>query len=298
MPLSADEERVLIEKVQRDSDSEAWKELEKTHEGSIRRLASRFPEDLREDLYRAGVKGLLKAVSKFDSRRVRLWTYAYYQVKQHIIAEVCELRHISETARKNWGKIERTWERIAQEKQQEPTVEEVADARGLNPAVVREVLQFYAGRDILLLDDREDDEEGERTEGEVSKSPLPSPEEQVSSREEQVTSQKRLQIVLQILGSERGVKWLILCWLCEEYGHDEWRKNVWCSIVESLTNSPEHITREWPIVCADLPAAVPRNWSEVCRLFQTPPPALTADGLKQWYWRGRGEVRTRWPQGE
>jgi hypothetical protein len=137
------------------------------------------------------------------------------------------------------------------------------------------------------LDDiREDTEEdGERSEGVAVASSLPTPEELVSRMEgEELKDLPLFQAVMERLRPEQGRKWLILFLLREH----ESTGYEYSEIVKLLTNPPVYMASGWADLYYQLalPSVIPRDWSEVCSLFQTLPPKLTEIALRQFYSRG------------
>lgn len=96
-----------------------------------------------DDLYQAGCMGLIKAADAFDySRGVRFSTYAV----PVILGEMRRLFRdggtvkVSRTLKELSLKVTRERERFAQQTGREPTVGELADQMGLDPAEVSEAL--------------------------------------------------------------------------------------------------------------------------------------------------------------
>lgn len=109
-----------------------------------------------EDLVQVGYVGLLRAVSRFDpDRGVKFQTYA-----SHLIAG--EIRHylrdqVGLVRRPRWlsrlsRELERTVERLQQEKGELPTVEEIAQVMNVTPEGVQEILHARAATAPLSLD--------------------------------------------------------------------------------------------------------------------------------------------------
>ena len=77
----------------------------------VSRMASRFPPEVDpEEVYQAGMIGLLDAVDKFDpSRDIQFQTYAEYRIKGSILDELRALDWVPRGVRAAATEWERAW---------------------------------------------------------------------------------------------------------------------------------------------------------------------------------------------
>jgi RNA polymerase sigma factor for flagellar operon FliA len=94
----------------------------------VSRMASRFPPEVdSEEVYQAGMIGLLDAVDKFDpSRDIQFQTYAEYRIRGSIIDELRALDWVPRGVRAAATEWERTWNEQCSTLGREPSDSEMA----------------------------------------------------------------------------------------------------------------------------------------------------------------------------
>ena len=114
----------------------------------------------REELFQIGCIGLMKAIDKFDvSLQLAFSTYAVPMITGEIRRFLRDdgMVKVSRTLKENGYKIRRAGEMLTRELGREPTMEELAEAAGLE----REVASIYQpvyerdGEELLLIDQME-----------------------------------------------------------------------------------------------------------------------------------------------
>ena len=89
-----------------------------------------------EELYQQGCIGLMKAVNRFDpAMGVKFSTYAVPLIlgEMRALTRLSAPCHIPRSDRELRAKVRRAEAMLRQEKHQEPTVSELAEATGLTP---------------------------------------------------------------------------------------------------------------------------------------------------------------------
>ena len=129
-------------------------------------------EDMsREELFQIGCIGLMKAIDKFDvSLQLAFSTYAVPMITGEIRRFLRDdgMVKVSRTLKENGYKIRRAGEMLTRELGREPTMEELAEAAGLEREEIvlaleanREVASIYQpvyerdGEELLLIDQME-----------------------------------------------------------------------------------------------------------------------------------------------
>ena len=94
----------------------------------VSRMASRFPPEVDpEEVYQAGIIGLLDAVDKFDpSRDIQFQTYAEYRIKGSILDELRALDWVPRGVRAAATEWERAWNEQCSALGREPSDSEMA----------------------------------------------------------------------------------------------------------------------------------------------------------------------------
>jgi RNA polymerase sigma factor for flagellar operon FliA len=94
----------------------------------VSRMANRFPPEVdSEEVYQAGMIGLLDAVDKFDpSRDIQFQTYAEYRIRGSIIDELRALDWVPRGVRAAATEWERTWNEQCSTLGREPSDSEMA----------------------------------------------------------------------------------------------------------------------------------------------------------------------------
>ncbi len=134
--LSADEEKELSKKIQKD-DKDAHKKLVEANLRLVVKIAKSFmtSELSLLDLIQEGNLGLIKAASKFDHRKnVRFSTYASWWIKQAIVRALSNKRRtirLPHRKEEMLRKINKTYNALSQELMREPHVDELAAEVGL-----------------------------------------------------------------------------------------------------------------------------------------------------------------------
>lgn len=125
------------------------------------RMSARLPSSIeREDLYGAGVLGLLDAVERFDaSRGVAFTTFAETRVRGAMLDSLRALDWASRTARRRAKELQNAFAAVEQERGRAATAEEVAAHLKISLAELHEDLNEMRGLTITEID-RLDEETG------------------------------------------------------------------------------------------------------------------------------------------
>lgn len=122
------------------------------------RMAAKLPASVeRDDLYGAGVIGLIDAVERFDATRgIAFTTFAEMRVRGAILDNLRALDWASRGTRRKAREVQEVYSQIEQEKGASATEEEVAEKMCISLADLRETLQDLRGLNITDLDEPEE----------------------------------------------------------------------------------------------------------------------------------------------
>jgi RNA polymerase sigma factor FliA len=123
------------------------------------RIAATLPPSVeREDLYGAGVVGLIDAAERFDAARgIAFTTFAEMRVRGAILDNLRALDWASRSTRRRARNVQAVYARIEQDKGRSATEEEVADDMKISITELREALQDIRGLTMSNLDDRDEE---------------------------------------------------------------------------------------------------------------------------------------------
>lgn len=123
------------------------------------RMAAKLPPSVeRDDLYGAGVIGLIDAVERFDATRgIAFTTFAEMRVRGAILDNLRSLDWASRGTRRKAREVQEAYSQLEQEKGDTATEEEVAEKMGISIAELRETLQDLRGLNVTDLDEREEE---------------------------------------------------------------------------------------------------------------------------------------------
>lgn len=119
------------------------------------RIAAKLPPSVeRDDLYGAGVVGLIDAVERYDaSRGVAFTTFAEMRVRGAILDNLRSLDWASRSTRRRAREVQAVSSQIEQEKGRAATEMEVAEQMKIPVAEVRETLQDVRNLMLTNLDE-------------------------------------------------------------------------------------------------------------------------------------------------
>ncbi len=94
-----------------------------------RRIAQRLPSSVEEDdLFEAGILGLIDAIDKFDPRKkVKFKTYAEHRIRGAILDSLRALDWVPRSLRQKASMMEQATHAVAQTKGASPTAEQITD---------------------------------------------------------------------------------------------------------------------------------------------------------------------------
>jgi RNA polymerase sigma factor for flagellar operon FliA len=133
-----------------------------SHLPKVKYIAERFAAKLpasvaREDIYGAGVLGLIDAVDRYDSSRgVAFTTFAELRVRGAILDNLRSLDWASRGARRRSRELQTAYSQLEQELQRPATEVEVAERMKISVAEVYSTLQEGRGLSITALDEADD----------------------------------------------------------------------------------------------------------------------------------------------
>lgn len=123
------------------------------------RLAAKLPPSVeREDLYSAGVVGLIDAVERFDSSLgIAFTTFAEMRVRGAILDSLRSLDWASRSLRRRAREVQKAFAEVEQELGRPASEEEVAQKMQIPLAELRESLQEMRGLTLANLDERNEE---------------------------------------------------------------------------------------------------------------------------------------------
>ncbi|WP_243018041.1 MULTISPECIES: sigma-70 family RNA polymerase sigma factor [Candidatus Cardinium] len=152
--LSADEEVELSKKI-RMGDRAAFERLTKANLRFVVSVAKQYQNQglSLSDLINEGNLGLIKSAQRFDEKRgFKFISYAVWWIRQSILqalAEQARIVRLPLNRISSLSKISRTFSRLEQKYEREPTVDELAQFLEIDPEEVRSALKV-AGRHISV----------------------------------------------------------------------------------------------------------------------------------------------------
>jgi RNA polymerase sigma-B factor len=151
-------ERTLWHRVTEHRDQQARAELVELYMPLARRMASRYAgvSEPFDDLLQVASLGLLNAVDRFDaSRGTPFAGFAkptiHGELKRYFRDKVWTVR-VPRSVHDRMGEVEKATEKLTLELGRPPSVEQLADEVGIDPAEVLEVLEAKHNRKPLSLD--------------------------------------------------------------------------------------------------------------------------------------------------
>ncbi len=122
------------------------------------RMSAKLPPSIEwDDLYSAGVIGLIDAVERFDaSRGIAFTTFAEMRVRGAILDNLRSLDWASRNTRKRSREVQNAYLRVEQEKGATANEEEVAAYMKIPLSELREIMQDLRGLSVLDLDEKDE----------------------------------------------------------------------------------------------------------------------------------------------
>jgi RNA polymerase sigma factor for flagellar operon FliA len=122
------------------------------------RMSAKLPPTIeRDDLYGAGVIGLIDAVERFDpSRGVAFTTFAEMRVRGAILDNLRELDWASRSIRRRAREVQAAYSHIEQEKGRNASEEEVSEFLNIPLVDFHQLLQEISGLTFRSLDEKEE----------------------------------------------------------------------------------------------------------------------------------------------
>ena len=121
----------------------------------VERIAAGLPRNVdHEDLYSAGVLGLLDAYQKFDAHKgVKFETYAVWRIRGAVLDQLRSLDWASRSMRRRARELENTSQRMDQKLGRAASDQEVARAMRLAPGDYYRLIDQVRGAVLLSLDE-------------------------------------------------------------------------------------------------------------------------------------------------
>jgi RNA polymerase sigma factor for flagellar operon FliA len=131
----------------------------------VERVAAGLPRSVdHEDLYSAGVLGLLDAYQKFDARKgVKFETYAVWRIRGAVLDQLRSLDWASRSIRRRARELDNACQRMDQKLGRAASEHEVARAMRLRPGEYYRLLDQVRGSVLLSLDEVRVSDEHEAT---------------------------------------------------------------------------------------------------------------------------------------
>jgi RNA polymerase sigma factor for flagellar operon FliA len=132
------------------------------HLGKVRyiadQIAAKLPPSIgRDDLYGAGVIGLIDAIERYDvTRGVAFTTFAEMRVRGAILDNLRSLDWASRSARRRARDVQAAYARIEQQKGRAAKEEEVAGLLGISLADLQQMLLEISSLTLIDLDEPND----------------------------------------------------------------------------------------------------------------------------------------------
>ncbi|TDG95754.1 sigma-70 family RNA polymerase sigma factor [Cardinium endosymbiont of Culicoides punctatus] len=155
VPLLSPDEEVELSKKIRMGDRAAFERLTKANLRFVVSVAKQYQNQglSLSDLINEGNLGLIKSAQRFDEKRgFKFISYAVWWIRQSILQALAEQARIVRLPLNRIGslsKISRTFSKLEQKYEREPTVEELAEFLEIDPEEVRDALKV-AGRHISI----------------------------------------------------------------------------------------------------------------------------------------------------
>ncbi len=123
------------------------------------RIAIKLPPSVeKDDLYGAGVIGLIDAVERFDpTKGIAFTTFAEMRVRGAILDSLRALDWASRSTRRRIREVQKAYDEIERKNGRPAKEEEVAEHLEISIAELHKVLQEMSGLKLNNLDEREED---------------------------------------------------------------------------------------------------------------------------------------------
>jgi RNA polymerase sigma factor for flagellar operon FliA len=133
------------------------------------RLASRLPPHISaEDLFNAGIIGLMDAIDKFDpDQQIQFKTYAKIRIKGAMLDEIRSMDWVPRSLRQKAGNLEKTCVALEEELGYYPTDEEIAAKLDLSLDSYYKLLDEIKGISLLPMEIH-DAHQSEQSEGQLA----------------------------------------------------------------------------------------------------------------------------------
>jgi len=166
-------------------------QLVEQHLGLVKTVVGRVAMSLpphvdAEDLYSAGMVGLLNAVRRYDpASGVAFETYARLRIRGSVLDELRRLDWVPRSLHKKARRVQEVMVRLEQEQGRIPTDEDMAEALGISAAAYHELLAEIRPATFVCLDAVRagDSEDGLRQAESIANEDERSPVEQASIHE-------------------------------------------------------------------------------------------------------------------